>query len=37
VGSCGYINEHLYSVKGRGFLDKLDDYELLKKDSSPCN
>jgi len=37
VGSCGHDNEPLDSMRGRVFLDYLNDYWLLKKDSAPCS
>jgi hypothetical protein len=33
VGSCKLGNKPSDSIKGGEFLDKLSDYELLKKDS----
>jgi hypothetical protein len=34
VGRCEHGNEPLGSIKGGEFLDKLSDYQLLKKDSA---
>jgi hypothetical protein len=33
--SCEDGNESLGSIKGREFIDKLNDYQLLKKNSAP--
>jgi hypothetical protein len=35
AGCCEYSNEPLGYMKGAGFLDKLNNYHLLKKDSVP--
>jgi hypothetical protein len=34
AGSCEHGNELLSSIKGEIVLDKLNDYQLLKKDST---
>jgi hypothetical protein len=35
AGCCEHGNEPSGSIKGREFLDKLSDCQLLKKDSAP--
>jgi hypothetical protein len=35
AGFCEHSNESLSTIKGREFLDKLRDYQLLTKDSAP--
>jgi hypothetical protein len=35
VGHCEYGNELSVSIKFGEFIDKLNDYQLLKKDSAP--
>jgi hypothetical protein len=35
--SCEHGNESLGYIKGEEFLGKFSDYQLLKKDSAPCN
>jgi hypothetical protein len=37
AGSCERGNEHYGSIKGGKFLDQLSDFQLLKKDSAPCD
>jgi hypothetical protein len=32
AGSCEHGNEHSSSIKGRTFLDKVSEYQLLRKD-----
>jgi hypothetical protein len=34
ASSCEHGDEHMGSIKGGEFLDKLSDYYLLKKDSA---
>jgi hypothetical protein len=35
TGSCLHGNEHSDVITGGDFLDKLRDYQLLKKESAP--
>jgi hypothetical protein len=37
AGSCEHVNENCSSIKGRKFLDRLNDYYFLKKDSAVWN
>jgi hypothetical protein len=34
-GGCGHINEHSGSINGGKFLDHVNAYYLLEKDSAP--
>jgi hypothetical protein len=36
-GSCEQSNKPLSSTKGRQFLDQLNDYYLVKRESAPQN
>jgi hypothetical protein len=35
AGSCEHGNESSVSIQGGGHLDKLSDYQILKRDSVP--
>jgi hypothetical protein len=35
TGSCEHGNEISGSIEGGGFLDYIDDYQLLKRTSAP--
>jgi hypothetical protein len=35
MGSCEHVDELLNFIKGRGVLDQLGDYQILKKVSAP--
>jgi hypothetical protein len=37
VVSCEHGKEASGSIKGVGYIDKLRDYQLLRRDSSPCH
>jgi len=35
-GFCDRVNERLGSIQGMEFLDQVNGYKLLKKESVPC-
>jgi hypothetical protein len=37
AGSCEHGNEASGSVKSEEFLDQVNDYQLLKRDSASCS
>jgi hypothetical protein len=37
AGCCEHVNKPLVSMKGKKFLDQLNDCQLLKKDCYPWN